>query len=181
MANREKRTLALLTSGAFRTSGSINVRYKGPLGRNYDAIVLGGGVIGSAPAGLAPSTATTGGTLAASTYFYRVSAVVNETETALATEVSQITTGATSTVTLNWTAVPNATSYKVYGRATGAELFMASVLTNTFVDTGAITPAGAQPSGTLGVKLRVGRNARIIDNVPLATSMHDVNAYYSPI
>lgn len=181
MSNKEKRTLALLTGGAFKTSGQINVRYKGPLGRNYDATVIGAGVIGSAPAGLAPTTSTTGGTLTAGTYFYRVSAVVNETETALATEVSQVTTGSTSTVTLNWTAVSGATAYKVYGRATGAELFMATVLTNTFLDTGSITPAGAQPSGTLGVKLRVGRNSRIIDNVPLATTMHDVNVYYSPI
>jgi len=180
MPEKDKRTTAGVSGGKFRTAGRIVARYKDIKGHNFDAICMGQGVIGGAPAGLTPSTATSGGTLAASTYFYRVTAIVNFTETAAAAEQSQVTTGSTSTVTLNWTAVSGATAYKVYGRATGAELFMATVLTNSFVDTGAITPAGALVAGTLGLKLRIGRNGMVIDNVHQATSMHDVDAYYSP-
>lgn len=181
MGLKDKRAL-VVASGPKGPDGRISVRYHGPAGRHFDALVIGPGVIGAAPGSLTPSTSTTGGTLAASTYFYRVSAIVNFTETAIATEVSQVTTGATSTVTLNWTAVPGASSYRVYGRATGAELFMTSVATNSFVDTGAITPAGAMPpAGTLGLKLRVGSNNWIVDNVPVATTMHSTNSYYTMI
>src|SRR3546814_9331462 len=42
-------------------------------------------------------------------------------ETLASAETSQVTTGATITVTVNWTKVTGATGYKVYGRATGAE------------------------------------------------------------
>lgn len=48
------------------------------------------------------ATATTGGTLPAATYLYRVSAIIARSgETVASAEVSQITTGATSTVTLS--------------------------------------------------------------------------------
>lgn len=180
MPNKDRRSMALLAAGKMKTAGRIVVRYRDTKGHNLDAVCMGAGVIGSAPLALTPSTSTSGGTLAASTYFYRVSAIVNFTETAVAGEVSQVTTGATSTVTLNWTAVAGATAYKVYGRATGAELFMATVLTNTFVDTGALTPAGALPAGTLGLKLKVGRNSMVIDNVPVAATKFDTNAYFCP-
>lgn len=33
--------------------------------------------------------------------------------------------------------------------------------------------------GSSGLKLRVGSNARVIDNVPAATGMKDVNCYFS--
>lgn len=71
------------------------------------------------------ATATTGGTLAAATYRYSVAAVVaRQGEIAASAEVTQATTGATSTVTLSFSppagyegALP--ISYKVY-RSTGA-------------------------------------------------------------
>ncbi|SRR6266496_1003153 len=178
MGFKDKRAL-VVASGPKSTDGILNVRYNSITGRHHNATVLGAGVIGTAIAGLAPSTSTTGGTLAAGTYFYNVSAIINNTETALPTEVSQITTGATSTVTLNWTAKAGATAYRVYGRATGAPLFMATTATNSFVDTGAITPAGAYVAGTLGLKLRIGGNNWIVDNVPVATTTHSTNAYYT--
>lgn len=181
MSVKDKRAV-VVASGPKDSSGVLNVRYHGgTIGRHFDATVLGAGVIGAAPAGLTPSTSTTGGLLTASTYFYRVSSVVGFTESALATEVSQITTGATSTVTLNWTAVTGAQSYKVYGRATGVPLLIATVTTNTFVDTGtAAFPTGAAfVAGTLGLKLRVGSNQRVINNVKVATGMHDLDAYYA--
>jgi hypothetical protein len=94
------------------------------------------------------NTSTSGGTLAAGAQSYRVSALVGTTETAAGVETSATTTGSTSTVTLSWLPVPGATSYKVYGRTAGAELFMAQVTapTTTWVDTGAVTPSGALPA-----------------------------------
>ncbi len=109
-----------------------------------------------APTGLTTSTATTGGTLAASTVCtYRVSAVYPWGESAASAEVA-VTTGsgtATNTATVNWTLPPGATSAKVYGRTAGAELLMATVAagTSTYTDTGSVTPAGALPSGSLTI------------------------------
>jgi hypothetical protein len=75
---------------------------------------------------VATSTSTTLGTLAAATYYYRVSAVVARFgEIGASAEVSQVTTGATSTVTLTFSTpanLPDAASpvlYKVY-RSTSA-------------------------------------------------------------
>lgn len=99
------------------------------------------------PVNSAFSTATTGGTLAAGTYYYRVTAINAVGETLPSTETSQVTTGTTSTVTVNWGAVVGATGYKIYGRSTGAELFLAQVgAVTTWTDTGSLTPSGAMPT-----------------------------------
>lgn len=108
----------------------------------------------STPTNAAFSTATTGGTLAAGTYSYRVSALDGAGgETLASTATTQATTGSTSTVTVNWNAVTGATGYKVYGRTAGAELLIATVgATTTYTDTGSVTPAGALPvSNTTGL------------------------------
>lgn len=112
-----------------------------------------------APVNTAFTTALTGGTLAdATAFYYRVSAVLRRQTNAwniaavetLASTETTITTGSgggLNTVTINWLPVPGANYYKVYGRTTGAELFMANVggQVNTFIDNGSITPAGALP------------------------------------
>lgn len=95
-----------------------------------------------------PTTATSGsgGTLTAATYYYRVSATTAQGETIPCPEVSQVTSGSSSTVTVSWTQVTNATGYKVYGRSTGAELLMSTITsgsTTSFIDTGAVTPGAA--------------------------------------
>lgn len=90
-----------------------------------------------------PSTATTGGTLAAATYYYKVSAVVARFgEIGASTEVSQVTTGSTSTVTLSFstpTGLPDGATpilYKVYrSTATGTESLIGVV--DAFDTTGA--------------------------------------------
>jgi hypothetical protein len=89
------------------------------------------------------ATATTGGTLAAATYYYRVSAVVARFgEISASTEVSQVTTGSTSTVTLSFSTpgnLPDGASpilYKVYrSTATGTESLVG--VTDAFDTTGA--------------------------------------------
>lgn len=99
----------------------------------------------AAPTLNAPSTATTGGTLAAATYYYKVSAITPNGETAGSNEVSQITTGTTSTVTLTWNAVSGATGYRIYrGTAAGTENVYYSVgAVTTYTDTGAASTAGS--------------------------------------
>lgn len=101
------------------------------------------------------ATATTGGSLAAATYYYRVSATNgvggNGVGTSLpCAEVSQVVPGGTSTntVTITWAQVAGATGYKVYGRSTGAELLIGTVAlgsTLSFLDDGTVTPSGALP------------------------------------
>jgi type IV pilus assembly protein PilY1 len=68
------------------------------------------------------------GTLTASTYYYRVTALsgVGETLPSSPESVSPATTG-NHALTITWPAVPNAVSYNVYGRTTGAEQLIASV------------------------------------------------------
>ncbi|MEV5944412.1 hypothetical protein [Streptomyces sp. NPDC051994] len=88
-------------------------------------------------------TATTGGTLAANTYYYQVSAVIARFgEIQVSTEVSQTTTGSTSTATLSFSTPSNMPDsaapilYKVYrGTATGAETLVGVV--DAFDTTGA--------------------------------------------
>lgn len=105
-------------------------------------------VTGAAPVLTYASTASTGGTLADSTtYFYRVSAIMEAGSDGTVYETLAVAQGAgqavssgtaTNTVTITWTAVPGATGYRVYGRLTGAAKLIAT-LGNvlTFTDTGA--------------------------------------------
>jgi hypothetical protein len=104
-------------------------------------------------------TATpTGGS--GTTYGYRVSALSGSGET-LASATVTCSGGATLSGsvynTVRWDPVLGASSYKVYGRTSGSELLMATILTSklyqkgdgaqvtSFKDTGAITPSGALP------------------------------------
>lgn len=118
------------------------------------------------------ATATTGGTLAATTYYYKVSAVVSrQGEIGVSAEVSQTTTGATSTVTLSFSTPTGLDGlqpqlFKVYrSTATGTETLLGYVdgtvglaadgvtpiLTTSIVDTGtALVPQnGATVPATL--------------------------------
>ena len=86
------------------------------------------------------------GSLANATYYYRVVAMSLVGNTLPSTETSlAITTGG---VNVKWTALAGATGYKIYGRSTGAELYMATVPANvtSWLDDGSITPAGALPT-----------------------------------
>ena len=100
----------------------------------------------STPTGV--TCATTTGTLAAATYYYRVTATTAGGETVPSTEVS-FAAGATTGVAITWPQVAGATGYKVYGRSTGAELLMATITngtTLTWTDAGSVTPSGAMPT-----------------------------------
>jgi hypothetical protein len=89
------------------------------------------------------------GTLTTGTYYYRVTALNAAGATLPSTETSLAVTGPAG-VNVNWGTVTGATSYKVYGRSTGAELYMATVTapTTTWLDAGSVTPSGAIPALT---------------------------------
>lgn len=101
-----------------------------------------------APTANAPTTATTGGTLTAATYYYKITALNSIGETLPSTEVSIATTGSTSANTVTWSAVTGATGYKIYrGTAAGAEsVFYTVGSVTTFTDTGAANTAGTPPT-----------------------------------
>ncbi|MFE3577848.1 hypothetical protein [Streptomyces vinaceus] len=93
------------------------------------------------------ATATTGGTLAAATYYYQIVPVIaRQGEIQPSVEVSQATTGATSTVTLSFStptgmdgSQPNL--YKVYRSvATGAETLLGYVDAVVGVGADGVTP-----------------------------------------
>lgn len=95
-------------------------------------------------------TVTPQGTAGTTTYKYRISALDADGET-LASSEGQTTTGnaalsAGNNNLVTWSAVTGATSYNVYGRTSGAELFMSNTASLSFTDTGSITPAGALPT-----------------------------------
>lgn len=104
----------------------------------------------AAPTQTAPSTNTSGGTLAAGTYRAYITALNARGETTISGEQSQVTTGSTSRVIWNWNAVSGATGYRIYvtSGATGTEKFLIEVgAVTTYNWTG--TPAigtGAYPT-----------------------------------
>jgi hypothetical protein len=121
------------------------------------SLALGKGYILPSPALQPFTTATTGGTLLdGSTYYYVVTALNSQGQTLPSAEGSILTGSGTNTntVTVNWTAVPGATGYKIYGRAKGAELLLATVgNVTTYTDTGSVTPSGPLPTSNTTVPL----------------------------
>jgi hypothetical protein len=125
----------------------------------------------------------TGGTLAAGRYYYVVSAVLPGGETAPSNEVMAETTGATSSVVLNWQAVATATAYRVY-RATASGLQAAYYLLGnvlTYTDTNAGTTGGSPQAATDGSDqpdaiLAQDCDATLADTEALVYTRADVNA-----
>jgi hypothetical protein len=114
------------------------------------------------PTGLVVAAGSSGAAaLVAGTYAYRVSAVSALGEETLAcAEVSAfIAGGGFNAANLSWTAVAGASSYKVYGRLSGVQLFMATVTSPFFQDLGTITPAGALPVTNTTGKLETDQTA----------------------
>jgi uncharacterized phage protein gp47/JayE len=94
------------------------------------------------PTGVAVVGATTGGTLAAGTRYYHVTALNAFGETTGSADVSVVNTGTTSRNTITWNAVSGATSYNVYVTQTAQSTgqLLASVTALTYADTGAVSP-----------------------------------------
>lgn len=122
-------------------------------------IMSGGDVLTSAASALSAmgalgsSTATSGGSLAAGTYGYKVSALSQYGETAASAEKTQVTTGSTSTVTLTWSTVTDAVGYRIYGRTSGGPWRVISQIAQaaspTYTDLGTITPDATMVAPTI--------------------------------
>ncbi|MGG6461399.1 DUF3383 family protein [Solilutibacter silvestris] len=105
----------------------------------------------AAPIANNPTTSTTGGTLAAGTYYYKITAIGASGESLGSNEVSVVATGSTSSNTITWSAVTGATAYKIYrGTAAGTEnvYYAPAGTATTYTDTNASSTAGSPPSGT---------------------------------
>ena len=102
---------------------------------------------------ISSSTATTGGTIAAGTYAIVVTAKTGFGETAVSNNPAQVTTGATSTITVNVTTEPAGSLgvYNLYvsqaGGAVGTATFQTTFVGNTFTLTTAPTNTGAVNAG----------------------------------
>ncbi len=107
----------------------------------------------SPPAGLVATAAAGGGTFSGGTFYYVVTASNSAGETTGSGEASA-TVASNGTITLTWTLVPGATSYRIYratssgGEISGSTLIatIASATTAGYVDTGTPATAGAAPS-----------------------------------
>lgn len=106
----------------------------------------------SIPVQNAPVAAGIGGTLAAGTYFYVISATNANGETIASNETS-VTVVANQNVNLSWSSVPGATGYKVF-RGTSAGTYAASSLITTTAAT-SITDTGT--ALTAGTPIRSGK------------------------
>ena len=110
----------------------------------------------SAPSGVTLGTATTGGTIAAATYYVYIAAVTGFGQSAVSTVVSQVTTGATSTLSITgFTEPTGALYYNVYvGTTTGIAnakfqgTFTGNAYTLTAYDATGATTAGTDTSAT---------------------------------
>lgn len=100
------------------------------------------------PSGLTQTASGVGGTLAAGTYYWVVTAVNANGETPPSNEVTATVTGTTSSVALSWAAQTGATSYNIYrGTAAGAESALVGTATGTsYTDTGSAGSAATPPS-----------------------------------
>lgn len=104
------------------------------------------------PSGFFTSSSASGGSLAGGTYAYRVVArrpvgggtVGRSTASAEASVV--VPAGATGSARVTWSAVPNATEYRVYGRRPGALTQYFTVSGTSFTDTGATGRSEAAPT-----------------------------------
>lgn len=105
----------------------------------------------AAPSAPTLATDTTGGTLAAATYYVKVAAINANGVSIASAEASQVTTGSTSTVTVTYAPVVGATGYRVYiGTSPGAQtVYFADTASPLVVTTlvGALS-GSPQTSGT---------------------------------
>jgi len=128
-------------------SGSGDLTVKGDISTQGGNLTLNSL---ATPSGVA---VTPVGTAGSTTRGYRVSAINGNGETLASTTVTTATSNATLTTTdynrITWSAVTGATGYKIYGRTSGSELYMATVDSPSlsYSDTGTVTtPAGALPT-----------------------------------
>lgn len=107
-------------------------------------------VVSLSTPGIAAGTGSgTGGTLAAATYYVKITAVDSGgNQTAAGPESTGVTTtGTTSSIAYTWTAVSGASSYRIYyGTTAGGEAAYYTSATNSFTLTATAGTAGTPPT-----------------------------------
>lgn len=100
------------------------------------------------PTGLAATDGGAGGTLAANTYFYVVTAQDGAGGSTVVSNESSVAVALNHRINLNWTAVPNAITYTLFrSLSPGNEVSLNTpvITTNAFIDTGAFTTGPGFP------------------------------------
>lgn len=95
------------------------------------------------PVGLTATAAASGGTLAAGTRQYVVTATNSTGETTQSVAASATIPGAGYGVNLAWTTVASALSYNVYVQVSGVYQFLATVTAPSYLDAGSVVPESA--------------------------------------
>lgn len=100
-----------------------------------------------APVLVSVTGSTTGGTLAAGSYWYVVTATNTNGETIASNQFGISTTGTTSSAAIVWTGVDGATNYKIYrGTSSGGENKLIATQTGlTYTDTGSAGTTATVP------------------------------------
>lgn len=143
-------------------------------------------------ASVASLTVTPTGSAGTTAYSYRVSAFNTTGETEACARTATATGNATLSTTnynaLAWTAVASASGYNIYGRKqTGyTEVYMATVYTNAYNDTGTDTPATnklpTESDTTGGIKGKFGcftMGRQFVAGVTEGTTYYPTRLYYS--
>lgn len=135
----------------------------------------------AAPVVTLGATATTGGTFAAGTYFWKVTATDANGETIGSNEVTA-TLAANGTQVLNWGAITGATGYKVYrGTTAGGQDKLITTLgtVTTYTDTGTAGTAASVPSTNTtgaGTRHKVSMNSTTLPHRSYVFEVKDGNA-----
>lgn len=140
-----------------------------PCGQTIDLPAVAPPVVAAAPS-------NAGGTLthAASPYDYVVTAVNANGESLPSTAVTPtIAAGTTGSVVLTWPAISTASSYRVYGRASGSVGLLATVTNPTYTDTGAASPGAAPPGADTTAGPGNYTNLPLVKHVPFLIQVED--------
>lgn len=162
-------------------SGQRTVRFKKSNGQVRTAFIVDGGTALTAPAGLNAAAVASGGTFAAGSYFWKVTALSPSGETAGSNEATA-TLVLNGSANLSWTASVDAVGYKVYrGTATGVEDRLIATLgtVTSYTDTGSAGTANSVPVSNTsagGLKLFVPGEERFVNNVPAGNTAHTYQA-----
>jgi uncharacterized phage protein gp47/JayE len=112
-----------------------------------EATPVGGIAAIAAPGSLSAIPRPGGGSLAAGTYYYRVTALVDTRETTPSAALSVVLT-AQGRISLSWPVVPGASGYMVYrGPAAGTTVLLAEAQGPAYDDYGTTAPGVAAPPG----------------------------------
>jgi hypothetical protein len=134
----------------------------------------------STPATPTATGSSTGGSLAASTYYFKIVAIDNLGATTLPSSESTVVTtiGSTSSIAIAWTATTGAKSYQVwYSTTTGtqANYFTTTANSYSFTTTAGSTAGTIPSTNTTGNLLFVGTGQRITGDFSNATPANRVS------